>query len=87
MHNRLAEPETPVDAAARRPHAAGRIVGDVAGSGGWLVTGTNGENRIHADVGSQAAAWHQAERQAEAVGMIGARQAIRIRIRKNRSPE
>jgi hypothetical protein len=53
-------------------HAAGWTVGDVAGSGRWLVSGTNGENRIHAVGESQAAAWEVAMRQAAAMGMIGA---------------
>jgi hypothetical protein len=72
MHNRLAEPETSVDAAARRLHAAGWNVGDVASGGCWLVSGTNGENRILAVAGSQAAAWQLATEQAAAVGMLGA---------------
>jgi hypothetical protein len=34
MHNRIADPETPVDVAARRLHPAGWTIGDVAGSAG-----------------------------------------------------
>jgi hypothetical protein len=68
MHNRIADPETPVDAAARRLHGAGWSVGEVAACGQWLVTGTNCENRIHAEADSQAAALELAVRQAETVG-------------------
>jgi hypothetical protein len=70
IHNRIADLEMPVDAAARRLHAAGRNIGEIAVDGRWLVTGTNGQNRIHAAAGSQAAAWERAVRQAEALGMI-----------------
>jgi hypothetical protein len=42
MHNRIADPETPVDAAARHLHAPGWNNGDVATGGRWLVTGMNG---------------------------------------------
>jgi hypothetical protein len=71
MHNRLADPETPVDAAAGRLHAAGWSVGDAAGSAGWLVIGMNGENLIYAVAESQSAAWQLAIEQATAVGMLG----------------
>jgi hypothetical protein len=36
----------------------------------WLVTGTNGGNRIEARGETQAEAWHRAAEQAEAVGML-----------------
>jgi hypothetical protein len=70
-HNQLAEPETSVDAATRRLHVAGWNVGDVAARGQWIVTGSNGENLIHAVAESQAAAWQLAVVQAAAVGMLG----------------
>ena len=58
-----------------RLHAAGWTVGDVAvhGESGlmWLVTRTNGENRIEARGASQDEAWHNAVLQAEAMGMAG----------------
>jgi hypothetical protein len=37
----------------------------------WIITGTNGENRIEARGASQDEAWHNAVLQAEAVGMAG----------------
>ena len=72
MINRLAEPETLSDAAARRLHAAGWTIGEVATQCRWLVTGSNGENVIHAVSVSQAAAWQLALEQAACVGMLGA---------------
>jgi hypothetical protein len=72
MRNRIADRETPVDAAARRLHAAGWNVGEVATGGRWLVSRTNGENQIHAVSDSQAAASQLATEQAAAVGMLGA---------------
>jgi len=72
VHNRLAEPETPIDAAARRLSAAGWNIGDGASRGPWIVSGTNGENHVHAVADSQAAAWQLALEQAAAVGMLGA---------------
>jgi hypothetical protein len=55
--------------------AAGWTVGDVAvhGESGlvWVVTGTNGENRIEARGASQDEAWRHAVLQAEAMGMAG----------------
>jgi hypothetical protein len=71
MHNRLADAETPVDAAARRLHSAGWSVGDVAAGRQWLITGMNGEIRVHAVAESQAVAWQLAVVQAAAVGMLG----------------
>jgi hypothetical protein len=61
------------DESFARLHCAGWTVGEVAahGPGGvvWIVTGSNGENRIEARGRSQAEAWHLALQQAEAVGM------------------
>jgi hypothetical protein len=37
----------------------------------WIVSGTNGENRIEARGASQDEAWRNAVLQAEAVGMAG----------------
>jgi hypothetical protein len=71
MHNRLGEPEPPVDLAARRLSAAGWTIGDVAASRRWLVSRTNGQNRVHAVAESQSAAWQLAIQQATAVGMLG----------------
>jgi hypothetical protein len=54
---------------------AGWTVGDVAVHGPdgihWLVSGSNGENRIEGRGASQGEAWHRAVEQAEAVGMAG----------------
>jgi hypothetical protein len=36
----------------------------------WVVTGTNGENRVEARGATQAEAWHRACEQAAAVGML-----------------
>jgi len=74
MTNRIHsdDDDLPTDAAARRLHAAGWSVGEVAGARHWLVSGTNGENLIHAVGKSQAAAWQLATVQASAVGMLGA---------------
>jgi hypothetical protein len=68
IHNRIADLEMAVDSAARR----GLESQEVATTGCWLVSGTNGENRIHAVGESQAAAWQLATQQAAAVGMLGA---------------
>jgi hypothetical protein len=59
-------------------HAAGWSIGDAShverGEGVpvvvWLVTGTNGENRIRAERPTRGAAWWAAIRQAAVVGMI-----------------
>ena len=57
-----------------RLQRAGWNVGDVAVHGAddirWLVTGTNGENRIEAKGATQAEAWWRAVQQAEAVGIV-----------------
>ncbi len=59
-----------VDESFARLHRAGWSIGETAGAAVWVVTGTNGENRIHAEGGSQAEAWYRATLQAEAVGML-----------------
>jgi hypothetical protein len=56
-----------------RLHCAGWSVGETATASGWLVSGSNGENRIHALGASQAEAWHRALEQAKAVGMVSHR--------------
>jgi hypothetical protein len=48
---------------------AGWSVGETATAGGWLVSGSNGENLIYASGLSQSEAWHRAVEQAKAVGM------------------
>ncbi len=61
-----------MDESAARLERAGWTVGDVGtAGGGWLVTGTNGENQIQAGASSQAKAWHRAVEQARALGMLG----------------
>ena len=59
------------DDALNRLHNAGWSVGDVAHTGGWLVTGANGENQIPAFGPTQAGAWRLACEQAAAVWMLG----------------
>ena len=63
------------DAAFSRLHVAGWTVGDVAvhGESGlvWIVSGSNGENRIEARGATQDEAWRNAVLQAEAVGVAG----------------
>jgi hypothetical protein len=71
MHNRIAEDGTPADAIARRLYAAAWGVGKIAVGSRSLVTGTNGENCVHAAAGSQAAVSELAVRQAEAAGARG----------------
>jgi hypothetical protein len=55
-------------------HRSGWTIGDTAFRGGgnlvWLVTGSNGENRIRAEGATRAEAWHRAVEQAVAVGML-----------------
>ena len=54
-----------------RLHRAGWSVGDVGTSGGgWLVTGTNGENVLKAWGWTPAEAWYRACQEAAAVGML-----------------
>jgi hypothetical protein len=63
-----------VDESFDRLHRAGWSIGETAiGTDHalvWLVSGTNGENRIEAHGRSQAEAWYRAMLQAEAVGML-----------------
>jgi hypothetical protein len=55
-----------------RLQRAGWSVGEVRlTDGAWLVSGSNGENRIAARGRSQAEAWWKACEQAVAVGMLG----------------
>lgn len=57
-------------------HAGGWNVGDTAffdvedGGQVWVVTGTNGENRIRAEGATRRAAWRRALDQAPVVGML-----------------
>ena len=37
----------------------------------WVVSGSNGENRIRAEGATAAEAWQRAEEQARALGMLG----------------
>src|SRR4051812_9154243 len=59
-----------VDESRDRLHRAGWSVGDVGTASGWLVTGTNGENRIEAYGRGQSEAWWHACEQARDVGML-----------------
>jgi hypothetical protein len=59
-----------VDESFARLHRAGWSIGDIAAAHRWIVSGTNGENVIHAEGESQAEAWYRATLQAEAVGML-----------------
>ena len=68
--NRLPLEPVPIDVAFRRLNAAGWTIGEVAIGSTWHVTGSNGENLIHASADSQAEAWRIATEQAAAVGMI-----------------
>ena len=53
---------------------SGWSVGDVASDAPrgrvWIVSGTNGENRIVAEGKAELQAWHKATEQARAVGML-----------------
>ena len=53
-----------------RLRRAGWSIGEAATAAGWLVTGSNGENVIHAEGRTQAEAWWRACEQARAVGML-----------------
>jgi hypothetical protein len=55
-----------------RLHRAGWSVGETCAGRTWLITGTNGENVIHATAETQAKAWQRACEQAAAVGMLAA---------------
>jgi hypothetical protein len=63
-----------VDQSFARLRRSGWSVGEAAFGGGgrlvWQAEGTNGENQIRAEGASQAEAWHNACRQAEALGML-----------------
>jgi hypothetical protein len=65
-------PYPSVDESFARLHSAGWSIGETGGAGVCLVSGTNGENVIHAEGRSQAEAWYRATLQAEAVGMLAA---------------
>lgn len=51
----------------RALHAEGWSIGETGGAGGWLVTGTRGQQEIHATGKSQSEAWAAAIQQAESV--------------------
>jgi hypothetical protein len=73
-HNRLPEPDDAlpmVDDCADRLHRAGWSCGDVATAGGWVVSGTNGKNRIEGKAATQALTWRRAVEAARSVGMVG----------------
>ena len=59
-----------VDESRDRLRRAGWSVGEAAFGSAWSVTGTNGENRLHASAGTQAEAWWRACEQARGVGML-----------------
>jgi hypothetical protein len=59
-----------VDECRDRLRRAGWSVGEAASEPAWVVTGTNGENALHASAGTQAGAWWRACEQARAVGML-----------------
>jgi len=66
---------TTVDHCHDALHSAGWSVGEVrittaSGVPSWLVSGTNGENRIEAREATQSEAWLQAVEQARALGML-----------------
>jgi hypothetical protein len=64
----------PADACHDRLHRAGWSVGEVriatATGPAWLVSGSNGENRIDGRGATQSEAWSQAVAQAGAQGML-----------------
>jgi hypothetical protein len=63
-----------VDESRDRLHRAGWSIGEMAYGPDhalvWLVSGTNGENRIEAHGRSQSEAWYRATLQAAGVGML-----------------
>ena len=59
-----------VDESRDRLRRAGWSVGEAAFGPAWVVSGTNGENRLHATGATQAEAWWRACEQARAVGML-----------------
>jgi hypothetical protein len=70
--SRLTEPDDPpeIDEHAVRLQQAGWSCGDAAAAGGWVVTGTNGENVIRATGRTQALAWRRAVEMARSCGML-----------------
>lgn len=64
---------TAVDLAMRRLKCSGWSVGDLQTDSEWVVTCfmPSGENRIVARGRTQLAAWQEAMRQAEAIGLLG----------------
>ena len=71
----MPRPFATADEPLARLHAAGWSVGDVrlltAEGARWLVSGSNGENRIRALADTQAEAWQRAAEQARALAMLG----------------
>lgn len=67
----------PTDDAVDQLHRAGWNIGsaaftDRAGEGlAWIVSGSNGENRIRAEGATAAEAWAAALQQAGSLGMVG----------------
>jgi hypothetical protein len=59
-----------VDESRDRLHRAGWSVGEIASATRWQVIGSNGENQIKAEGGSQTEAWWRACEQARSVGML-----------------
>ena len=60
------------DESFARLQRAGWSVGEVRlADGTWVVTGSNGENRVEGRARSQAEGWWIACEQAAAVGMLG----------------
>ena len=59
-----------VDESSDRLHRAGWSVGEYATASAWVVTGSNGENLLHAEGRTQAEAWWGACEQARALGML-----------------
>jgi hypothetical protein len=71
--NRLPGPDDglpAVDEHAGRLLRAGWSCGEVAAAGGWLVTGANGENVLHAAGPTQTLAWRRAVEMARSLGML-----------------
>jgi hypothetical protein len=63
-------PVRSVDECYDRLRRAGWSVGETVSATLWIVTGTNGENRVHAEWPTQSEARWRACEQAEAVGML-----------------
>jgi hypothetical protein len=70
-----ASPYPGVDESRDRLHRAGWSVGEAAFGPAWVVTGTNGENRLHASAATQAEAWWRACEQAREVGLLAPRRS------------